>query len=104
MKNVGFQPFPVRPGSLIGHPVGLHHTLIASDPVTPIKWYCIALNTRNHPSNPHHNVIPREISDILLVVADLTDPDKPYLELLEPELAKQISETSSAAVAAKANL
>lgn len=35
----------------------------------------------------------------------LTDPDKPYLALLEPELAKQISETSVAAkAAAKANL
>lgn len=31
-------PFPVGPGSLIGHPVGLHHTLVATDPVKPIKW------------------------------------------------------------------
>ena len=32
------KPFPVGPGSLIGHPVGLHHTLVATDPVKPIKW------------------------------------------------------------------
>ena len=75
------KPFPVGPGSLIGHPVGLHHTLVASDPDKPIKWYCIALNTH------------------------LTDPEKPYLGLLEPALAKQLAETSAAAVvAAKANL
>jgi hypothetical protein len=34
----------------------------------------------------------------------LTDPEKPYLALLDPALAKTISETSSAAVTAKANL
>ena len=60
--------------------VGLHHTLVASDPSEPIKWYCIALNTH------------------------LTDPQKPYLELLEPALAAQLSETSAAAMEAKANL
>ena len=42
--------------------------------------YCIALNTH------------------------LTDPQKPYLELLEPALAAQLSETSAAAMEAKANL
>jgi mannose-6-phosphate isomerase-like protein (cupin superfamily) len=70
-------PFPVGPGSLIGHPVGVHHTLVASDPEKPIKWYCIAMNCH------------------------LTDPDKPFLALLEPELAKTISEASEAAVTAR---
>ena len=34
----------------------------------------------------------------------LTDPVKPYLELLEPALAKKISEASAATVEAKASL
>jgi mannose-6-phosphate isomerase-like protein (cupin superfamily) len=73
------EPFPVGPGSLIGHPVGVHHTLVASDPDKPIKWYCIALNTH------------------------LTDPEKPYLAMLDPALAKTISEATHADSVAATN-
>lgn len=34
-------PFPVTSGSLIGHPVGCHHTLVASDAEKPIKWCAV---------------------------------------------------------------
>lgn len=35
--------FPVGPGSLIGHPKNLHHTLVGRGS-SPVKWYCFCMN------------------------------------------------------------
>ena len=73
-----------------GHPVGVHHTLVASDPDKPIKWYCIG--EAQNCSRSHccllcgcGTICVLNRGSCLIVRAamntHLTDPAKPYLQV-----------------------
>ena len=84
-----------------GHPVGVHHTLVATDPSKPIKWCNNTADHHNLVEQGHLSILRERFmcSDCIAMNCHLTDPEKPYLALLEPELAKTISEATVGAAA-----
>ena len=60
MKGSPATSFPVGPGSLIGHPRNLHHTLVGGGSA-PVKWYSLLY---------HYYIITHLLRAIFIVSAE----------------------------------